>query len=181
MNEETNVQAENSNQAEEVALNANENTEVTVEETQEESVEEIKARLAKAEELAGNYKVRAEKAEKLAKTVKTEPKQESGVSTKDLYALSKANVAEEDISEIEEFAKFKRISISEALKSPTMKAILKEKEENRTVNNASNVGTTKRSSSKVSDDVLMDKASRLELPENDSDITRLIKARKGIK
>jgi hypothetical protein len=179
--EDNNVGADNSNTAEEVVLETTENTEETVEETQEESVEEIKARLAKAEELATNYKVRAEKAEKLAKTVKPETKQESNVSTKDLYALSKANVAEEDISEIEEYAKFKRISISEALKSPTMKAILKEKEENRTVNNASNVGTVRRSSSKVSDDVLMDKASRNELPENESDITRLIKARKGLK
>lgn len=180
--EDENVVVDNSNTTQDVALETTENTDATVEQTTE-SVDELKSRLAKAEEIAFNQRVRAEKAEKANKQGKPEVAntQSLNVSTKDLYALSKANVAEEDIAEVEEYATFKRVSISEALKSSTLKAILKEKEENRNVVNASNTGNTKRASSKVSDDALEERASRGEAPESTSDIVRLIKLRKGIK
>lgn len=177
MNEE-NVVADNSNTAEEVVLETTENVDVTTEETNE--TIDWEARAMKAEELANNQKIRAEKAEKLAKTTKVETKQDSQVSTKDLYALTKANISEDDINEVEEYAKYKKISISEALKSSTLKAILAEKEENRTTANASSVGNTKRASSKISDESLIEKASRGEFPESDADLQRLIKARKGL-
>ena len=179
--EETNVQAENSNTAEEVVL---ETTEDTSDNSQNdsESVEEIKSRLAKVEQLANNYKIRAEKAERKSKEQpKAESKTESSVSTKDLYALSKANIDEDDISEVESFAKFKGISISEALKTSTLKAILMEKKENRSVAQASNTGTARRSSVKQSDETLSERASKGDLPDSQDDIARLIKFRKGIK
>ena len=169
------------NVTEGVALETTENTETTVEETTE-SIDELRGRLEKAEQLALNQKIRAEKAERANKgTREVAPQTNSNVSTKDLYALSKANVAEDDISEVEEFAKFKKVSISEALKSSTLKAILKEKDENRNVANASNVGNTKRASSKISDEALDERASRGEMPESSSDLVRLIKFRKNIK
>ena len=178
MNEEI-VVADNSNTAEEVVLETTENVEATTEQTNE--VIDWEARAKKAEELANNQKIRAEKAEKLAKSVKTEVKQDSSISTKDLYALTKANVSEDDISDVEEYARFKKISISEALKSSTLKAILSEKEENRLVANATSVSNSKRTSGKISDESLLDKARKGDMPSNDSDIVRLIKLRKGIK
>lgn len=179
--DDNNVVAGNENSAEEVALNANENVETTTEETTE-SID-WEARAKKAEEIAENQKIRAEKAEKLAKGIKNPPANISSpsISTKDLYALTKANVAEEDIAEVEEYARFKKIPVAEALKSSALKAILKEKEENRNVANASNIGNTKRASSKITDEALSERASKGEMPESESDIIRLIKLRKGIK
>jgi len=151
--------------------------------TGEETVEEIKARLAKAEELANNYKIRAEKAEKKSKEqprVETKSTSKQELSTSDIYALMTSKVNEEDISEVSDYARMKGISISEALKSPIVRTILKDKEEERNVANATNTSSSKRASSKVSDDVLITKASKGELPEGDDEIVRLIKARKGI-
>lgn len=151
----------------------------------DESVDEVKARLAKAEELANNYKIRAEKAERLAKNVKevTTPKlsPKTDVSTQDLYALFEAKVPQEDIEDVKEYANLKNISLAEALKSNVVKTILSEKLEMRNVAQASNVGITRRASGKVSDETLISKASSGELPESDDELMRLIKARKGIK
>lgn len=149
-----------------------------------ESVEELKARLAKTEELAKNQKIRAEKAEKLAKAAKpseTQAPSQVDITTKDLYALMEAKVAEEDIDDIAKYAKFQNISISEALKSNVVKTILSDKREQRATASAANVGSAKRGTGKILDDVLLNKASKGELPENDEDLDRLIKLRKGIK
>ncbi len=183
MNDE-NVVVDNSNTTEEVALETTENTEETVEETTQESVEELKARLAKAEEYGRNQKIRAEKAERGTKdSIKPEQTNQSkqGISTADIYALTKANIAEEDISEVEEYARYKKLSIAEALKTTALKAILSEKQELRNTANASNTGSARRTSTKIADEVLINKASKGEMPDSSTDIERLIRARKGIK
>lgn len=160
---------------EEVVPETTENTEQPV----EESVEEIKARLAKAEELANNYKIRAEKAEKKPKEVIYNAP--AGTSTKDLVALMNAKVSEEDIGEVEEFARFKKISIAEALKSTTVQSILRDKAEQRKTAEATNTGSSRRSTSKVSDEFLVSNARSGKLPENEEDIQRLIRAKMGFK
>lgn len=148
---------------------------------------ELEARLAKAEELANNYKVRAEKAEKLVKTAKPEPvtKQESPkageLSSKDLIALMEAKVSSDDIDEVTEFAKFKGISVAEALKTSYVKSTLVERAEQRNTASAANVGGAKRGSGKTPDDVLLSRAAKGELPDNDADMDRVIKLRLGIK
>lgn len=149
------------------------------ESTEDESVDDIKARLAKAEELANNYKIRAEKAEKKAKEVKPEAK--ADLSNSDMFALLKANVAEDDIDDVKEYASLKNISVAEALKSSIVKGILKEKEEQRTVAVATNVTTARRTTSKLSDDALLSKAEKGDLPDDLDEIARLNKARWGIK
>lgn len=154
--------------------------EINLDEEVEESAEDLKARLAKAEELATNYKVRAEKAEKKAKEIKPEAPQ-SDISMRDMFALSKANVNEDDIDEVVDYAKFKKISLSEALKSQTVQAILKEKEEKRNVANATNTGTQRRATNKLTDDALVSNASKGTLPESEEDMARLFMARKGRK
>lgn len=146
-----------------------------------------KAKAEKAEEIAENQRIRAEKAEGKLKSVKTEvapketPKTAGDITTKDLYALMEAKVAEEDIDEVARYAKFQNISIAEALKSNVVKTILSDKIEQRKTASAANVGSTKRGTNSTPDEVLLSKAAKGELPENDADLERLIKLRKGIK
>jgi hypothetical protein len=151
--------------------------ETATEENADESID-WKAEALKQKEIAQNQKIRAEKAEKGNKKPPTAP---SVTSTKDLLALMEAKVSDEDIEEVEDYAKYKGISISEALKSSTVKTLLAERREKRDVANATNTGSARRSPSKQSDDVLISKASKGEMPESSEDIARLIRARKGIK
>ena len=138
-------------------------------ETTEESVDESEAKIKKAEELAKNYKIRAEKAEQeLKKRGKPEAPKSETISAKDLYALSTAKVHPDDVSEVEEYAKYKGISISEALKTSVIKTLLSEKEEERKTAQATNVGTARRSTSKPSDDTLLSEASKGNLPDDPS-------------
>lgn len=166
------------NNDEEVILNTQEetvdlNTTESDESSEQESVEELKSRLEKAEELAKNYKIRAEKAEK-KKPLETQ-KSTTSPSIEDTFALMKANIAEEDISDVKEYAQFKGISIAEALKTSAVRSILAEKEEQRTVAQATNTGSSKRSSGKLSDEALIANAQKGQIPESDADIDRLVK------
>ncbi len=171
-----------------------ENAEEEVLETSTDEVDEKQAELDKANELANNYKIRAEKAERLAKSLKEkvekpEPKEEpeaktstaGDLSSRDLFALMNAKVSEEDIDEVKEYAQLKKISISEALKTLTVKTILSEKAEQRKTANAANTGGSKRGSGKVTDELLLSNAKKGVLPEDDEEIQRLYKLRKGIK
>jgi predicted polyphosphate/ATP-dependent NAD kinase len=158
--EENNVVADNSNTAEEVVLETTEEITDNSQNETVENVEELKSKLAKAEELASNYKVRSEKAEKLAKQVKEPTQTETDtLSTLDAIALVKANVHEDDISEVQDYARLKKMSIKDALKSNIVKALLKEKEETRTTANVTNVSNTKRGVTKLSNEAILRKAS----------------------
>jgi hypothetical protein len=145
-----------------------------------ESVEELKARLAKAEEIANNYKIRSEKAEKVAKTVPSQDKVET-ISSGDLLAIMKADIHEDDMERVEKFAKMEGITIREALKNEELKAILDLRKENRNSLGAANISNVRRGPAKIPDDVLLSRAAAGKLPETDYDIQRLIaaKAKKG--
>lgn len=174
------------NNDEEVILNTQEETvELYPTESTEEDSEQIdwkaealklKAEADKAREIAENQKVRAERAESKAKSVKTAPQAKSELSTIDIIALTKANIETDDIEEVLDYAKFKGISVSEALKSTVVKATLSERAEQRNVSMATNTGGSKRGVARVSDDALMQSASKGNLPESDADIDRLMKA-----
>ncbi len=146
-----------------------------------ESVEELKERLKKAEEIGNNYKIRAEKAERKGKETKVETKvetKESELSSKDTIALIKANVHEDDVDEVLEYARFRKIPVSEALKSPIIKATLTEKEELRNTANATNTGRTRSGSSKPSGNALLEKAKKTgELPDSDDGLAALVAER----
>lgn len=176
---------ENTNNDEEVILNTQEDSvELDTTYSSEEGAEveesfDWKAEALKLKELSENYKIRAEKAERKAKVVTTDAKPNatpaSNVSTKDLYALMEAKVPEEDISEVEDYAKYKGISIAEALKTQAVRSILNEKAEMRNVAIATNTGSGKRVTGRVSDETLLANASKGNFPENDADIDRLVK------
>lgn len=156
-----------------------EEIELDVSEETVDDVETIKSDLAKEKELAKNYKIRAEKAE--AKAKETKPEVSNDLSTTDLYALLKAEVNEDDISDVTEYAKLKKISVTDALKTGVVKAILADKNEQRNVASATNTGTTRRAASTASDETLLQRASKGEMPGTDAEMERLIKARIGLK
>lgn len=153
---------------------------------EEDSIEDVRTQLEterlarqKAEENYNNQKIRAEKAEKGNKNKTAETSK--GLSQSDLIAVLKANVSQDDIEEVAEYASLKKISVADALKSNVVKAILQEKEEIRKTSEASNVGNARRVSSQVSDESLIEKARNGDFPDSESDLKRMIRSRKGIK
>lgn len=101
-----------------------------------------------------------------------EPVRTEGMSTQDTIAIIKADVHTDDIPEVEDWARFKKTSIAEALKNPTLKAILAEKAEQREVAEATNVKTTRRSPQKVSELDIIAKAAKGEFPDDPADLAR---------
>lgn len=176
-------------QIEELLLE-DDNGEVKTDDESEKSNEDIE----KLKEINKQLYARAKKAEgfefKDGKWVKPEIKKEKPIeksvkepemSTKDLFYLVKNNVHEDDIDEVLEYAKFKKISVSEALSSPVIKNTLETKSEQRRVAEATHTGTSTRGTAKISDETIIEKANKGELPESESDMIRLVKARKGLK
>lgn len=103
------------------------------------------------------------------------------LSKTELYSLVKANVPDEDVEEVKMYARSHKITATEALKRDEVKSILKVRDEYRKTADASSTGSTRRGSSKISDDTLLSNASKMNLPESDEDIHRLILARQATK
>lgn len=155
-------------------LNSDEN----LDSNQETEGEDLNAKLSKAEEIAKNQRIRAEKAEQelkaLKKPVQTEketPKNDN-ISFRDIRALQ--DVADEDVDEVINFAKFKGISIAEAKASPVIQTLLKTNTETRKTAQATQVKTNGRSFSKSNDDKILEDFENGIMPE---DPTELSKAR----
>lgn len=130
-------------------------------------------------------KVRAEKAENSNKKEKKPAEKDDqpviGTSLKDMRALNDAEVHEDDLEEVESYAKFKKISIAEALKDKTLKTILSEKTEERKTADATNTGKAKPGNKKVSGAELQKNLSEGKVPEKGSvEAETLYKARRGI-
>jgi len=151
-------------------------TEDVQDEDQEEQID-WKARALKSEAiLARNRDKNREKPQ----AQKAQPKDDGNLNSKDLFALMKANVSEDDIDDVVDYAKFKNISVSEALKSSAVKAIIAEKTEFKKTAEVSNTSNARRGSSKVSDDVLLSNLSKGNIPEKGSEeAERIFWARRG--
>lgn len=114
---------------------------------------------------------------KEVKTTKPEPAT-NGLSLAETIALSKADIAPEDIEDVLEYAQFKKMSVIDALKSPVMKATLAEKAEHRKSAAAVSTGAGRRAGSgAVSDDRLLSDAQKGIMPESEADIARLTELR----
>lgn len=112
-------------------------------------------------------------AETLRNTVKppvttdAKPVENKGnMSMKDALAIMEAKVHADDIAEVEDFARYKGISIAEALKNSTIKTLLSEKAEQRNIAEATNTGTARRSVSKPSDAEILTRAYEGKLPDD---------------
>ncbi len=144
------------------------------EEAEKAKQEQILEEAKKKDELIQNYKIRAEKAEK--KKVDNEtPKNE--LSQKDLIALIKADVSEDDFDEVTDYAKLKNIPVSEALKSSVIRTVLSEKKEERATAQATATGNKVAGSKASSGSELLRKAETTgEIPKDDADLEKLIEA-----
>lgn len=174
------------------ALQSNEEEFEPVEEVEEEEEEEEESEGTsqketeedkKAKEIAENQKKRAEKAEKENKQLKSQLEEvqnssKSDLSTKDLYTLLEAQVPRDDIDDVVDYAKYKNISVDEALKSSVVKATLKEKSEQRQTAQATNTGKGRKGSSQTSGKELYKEFLKSgKIPENEADIEKLAEAR----
>jgi hypothetical protein len=101
-----------------------------------------------------------------------EAPQPTGMSTQDTIAIVRADVHTDDIPEVEDYAKYKKVTVAEALKTPFIKTLLEERKEQRAVAEATNVKTTKRGTSKTSDLDIIEKANKGEFPESAADLAR---------
>ncbi len=100
-----------------------------------------------------------------AKKVKTDATE--GLSNKDLLFLSKADVHEEDLDTVLEWAKFKKLPVQEAHKE--LKSMLEVRKEERRTAEATNTRSGARGSSKVSGEDLLALASKGEDIEMDDE------------
>jgi hypothetical protein len=153
-------------------------------------IEDNTDEVSKAQEYARNQKIRAERAEKELKELKnklgstketasTPSKNTEAFSQTDLIALIKADIPEDDISEVSDYAKLKGISLSEALKTSVVKTILAERKEERNTAQATSTGGARRGATKPDGNSLLANAQRGKMPEGDDDLDALIKARLG--
>jgi len=176
------------NENEQETVDSTNDTEKTENQLEEKTSEQLEIENLKKENdtLKAQKEHWREKAEKKVEisakeVVKEEIKTTSELSSKDLLALMKAEVNEEDVDEVIDYAKYKGISVAEALKTGVIKTSLAEKVEQRKVADATNTGISKRSSAKLADDVLLSNASKGTMPDNDEDLNRLLDLRKGIR
>lgn len=106
-----------------------------------------------------------------------ENREEGGLTPEDAIVLGKSNIHEDDVNEVIEYARFKKIKIRDAVKDPTLKAILDRRVEERTTAAAANTKGGQRGTSKKSPESLLAEARRGNMPESDEDIEALVKAR----
>lgn len=154
-----------------------------VEETEEQSNEETtdtqetdwKAEALKQKAINQRLNKRIERPE-----VKETKVDSSTLSPKDFYALNQASVHIDDFDDVLEYAKFKKISVQEALKLDVIKTTLANKSEFRKTAEVSNTGASRRGAVKTSDDVLQKNLLDGKIPEKGSDeAERLFWARRG--
>ncbi|MFA6078111.1 MAG: hypothetical protein WC724_03815 [Candidatus Paceibacterota bacterium] len=159
----------------------------TSEETLEEKVARLeaereadKAKREKAEKKATDQEIRAKIAED---KLKNKPQAKEGeLSQTDVFVLTKAGVEIEDLDTIKMLSKSYGISIQEAIKNDEIKEVLRIRKEKRSTAQATFTGKSGNSSGKVSDQTILDKFSKGEIPApGSSEAERLWKLRRGVK
>jgi len=128
---------------------------------------------AKAIEEEGRRKRLEKKLEKAKeqKLAEQEVKTSNELGGKDLFALVKAGVSEDDVDEVLEYAKFKNVSVTDALKSSVVSTMLREKAEMRRSAEVAYSGSGRTGTAKVTDETILKKAEDGSL--SDDDIERL--------
>lgn len=151
-----------------------ENGDADIEQPEEETVESLKTKNAqlfeRAKKAEGFEKDGEGKWVKKLKTesVKVEVKTESTLTAKDALLLNEHGVKSNQVETVEKFAKFNGITVSEALKDSTLKAILATKTEEETSAAATAIKSP-RGSSKPTPESIIEKARKGQLGENDTE------------
>jgi len=148
-------------------------------ETPEEVAEEAEEETPEADEAETLRKEKAEleaKNKQLFERVKkAEKKDEPSIelTAKDALTLAKANISEDDVDELLQYANFKKMSVSEALADPVMKGIIATKEEQRRTAEA----TISRGGARGSSVTPEDHLRKAELTGEITDIDAITRAR----
>lgn len=139
------------------------------------TIREKATKAEKAEELATNYKKRAEKAEGELKGLPKDS--QDGLSNKDVLYLAKADIHEDDLDEVLEYARFKKVPVNDAHKQ--YKAVLDIRAEERKTAAATAAGKGgARGASKVTGEDLLRKAEQTgEVPTDPDKMRELAEAR----
>lgn len=133
---------------------------------------ELKEQMEKGKDF---YKAQTKKDPKKGKE---EPKGESSLTPKDSARLLEAKVPVDDWDDVIDYAKFKKISIADAMKSSVVKGTLAGKAEERKTAKATNTGKGKKGSSGVSGATALAKAERDgTMPESDAELDALLEER----
>lgn len=156
-------------------------------ETAEEKTERLesanKQLFERAKKAEGFEKVDGKWIKKAKPVVQTKPApkaKEADLSTTDVYALMKADVPEEDVDEVKRGAKVLGVSVSDALKDPVIKGILERKATLRKTAEATNTNTARPGSKKVTDEQVLEDASKGNIPDKGSkEAEQLFWARRG--
>jgi len=180
MDDETIVNTDTQNGEEEIVLDLEEDDkgdEPNIEELKEQN-KKLFARAKKAEgfELKDGKWIKPERVVEKKPEVKKEPSFE--LSAKDALLLAKADVDLDDVDEVVDFAKYRKITVAEAIKSPLLKSIIDERKEERKTANATLMNNTRKTSTPTNE-AIIEKAQRGELKEDDID--RLVQARMDAK
>ncbi len=177
MEDENIVNADTSNGEEELDLDLSNDTEKDAKsdddvETLKEQNKKLFARAKKAE----GFEFKDGKWVKPVVEKKPEPKIEPSqeLSAKDALLLAKANVDIEDVDEVVDFAKYRKITIAEALQNNTLKAILTDSQEKRKTALATQTSGTRKTTAPTIE-ALTEKAQKGELSE--SEIDKLVELR----
>lgn len=143
-----------------------------------EQIAELKAKAAKADELESKNKQLFERAKK-AETAKTAvpSKDDDALSTRDVLYLAKADIHEDDVNEVLEYAKKMGVSVADAHKH--YKPILAERAEERKTAAAAHTRGAARGSSKVAPEDVLRKAERGEVLDSADDMRAIFAARQA--
>lgn len=141
---------------------------------------EVIAELQEKAKVSSQNFERAKKAEAELKELRDKvPSQE--FSPKDYLALTEAKVSSEDFDEVVRVSKILAKPLNETLKDKTMQSILKERADERRTAESTQTGGGRRGVSQSTPEALMEEAQRGNVPERDEDISKLVKAKIGIK
>lgn len=181
----TNASDETVNKEETTDESTNDSEVVSDEGTEGESKEEETVESLKEKLRTANFQKEHWREKATNKDVDNQPKPKETakpsklkeLSDTDIIAVLKADIDQEDIEEVKDFAAYKKIPVSEALKNSGLKNILAARKEERATAAATNTSSSRRSASKISDDTLLGRAQKGEMPDSDDEIQRLVKAR----
>ena len=119
---------------------------------------------------------------KKAQTKNDEPEDSTSkgnLSDSDMLTIMPADVHTDDLAEVKEFAKFKGISVAEALNNPVIKTTLSLNDEFRKTAKTSNTANARKGGQKVSSDTLIANLSKGEVPSTPEESEALYWARRG--
>ena len=149
-----------------------EERESAVETRRNEVLKEIALTSAKNEELAKNYKTRAEKAEAERKEKKETT---DSLDIKDTIYLGKADIHDDDLDEVLDYARNMKVSVREAHEH--YKPILADRNDERRTAQATQTKSPRGITKNSGEDTLRKAESTGEVPESEKEMEAMLQAR----